>query len=185
MGELGLFNQKLGTPKSRPYPTTPFKDTMTSPVEFEAFDIPGARTYFGNVLPYGLQVKGNGSLPTVADAAASLRALGESGKITELLNLHGAVLFRGIGNPSAKTFSDLVSAAEEGRGGYPHEQIGLAGKRSPLAKFIYTANESPPERRFYQHNEVFSAWIIGKGETDQDCSTRGIHDFRRTSISTA
>lgn len=135
---------------------------MTSPVDFEAFDIPGARANFGNVFPYGLQVRRNGSCPTIADAAASLRILGESGKITELLNRHGAVLFRGIGHPSAETFSDLVSAAEEGGGGYPHEQIGLAGKRSPLAKFIYTANEDPPECRFYQHNEILSDRSVQK-----------------------
>ncbi|KAG4029245.1 hypothetical protein MFRU_016g00030 [Monilinia fructicola] len=128
---------------------------MTS-VEFSPFEIPGARTYYGNVLPYGLQVKdtkGESSPPSVAQSAAALRALAESGNLTELLNRHGAVLFRGFGNPSAQTFSDLVCAAEEGRGDYPFEQIGLAGKRTPVAKAIWTANEGPKDRRFYQHNE--------------------------------
>jgi hypothetical protein len=131
---------------------------MTSLVEFEALDVPGARTYHGNVFPYGLQVKNNKggvNAPPITESIAALRALGESGRVTELLNRHGAVLFRGLGHPSVETFSDLVCAAEESRGGYPHEQIGLAGKRTPLAKAIFTANEGPQDRRFYQHNEVY------------------------------
>ena len=130
---------------------------MATSVQFESFDVPGARTYFGNALPYGLQVRkteGKSNPPPVVESAAALRSLAESGKIQELLERHGAILLRGIGHPSAQTFSDLVCAAEEGRGSYPHEQIGLAGKRTPTAKNVWTANEGPPDRRFYQHNEV-------------------------------
>ncbi|KAK7433026.1 hypothetical protein QQZ08_000499 [Neonectria magnoliae] len=126
---------------------------MTAPVEFKPFDVPGARTYFGNVLPYGLQVNGESGPPPVAQSASALRVLAESGKIQELLERHGAVLLRGMGHASAQTFSDLVCAVEEARGSYPHEQIGLAGVRTPVAKAIWTANEGPADRRFYQHNE--------------------------------
>ncbi|KAJ0383159.1 hypothetical protein COL922a_011051 [Colletotrichum nupharicola] len=111
-------------------------------IEFETFEVPGARTYFGNTLPYGLQVKQAGAAtPAVEDAAAALRKLGESGKLQELLERHGAVLVRGAGHPSADTFAKLVGAAEEGRGSRPHVQIGLAGKRTPLAENVWTANE--------------------------------------------
>lgn len=126
-------------------------------VELQTFEVPGARTYFGHALPYGLQVKSNdtsSSAPPVAESAAALRALGESGRLQDLLEKHGAVLIRGAGNPSAETFSKLVGAAERGRGSYPHVQIGLAGKRSPLADNVWTANEGSPTTRFYQHNEV-------------------------------
>ncbi|KAF6836443.1 hypothetical protein CPLU01_03727 [Colletotrichum plurivorum] len=125
-------------------------------VELNPFDVPGGRKYFGNALPYGLQVKqteSTGGAPTVAESAAALRALGESGKLQELLDRHGAVLIRGAGNPSAETFAELVGAAEKGRGSYPHVQIGLAGKRTPLAENVWTANEGSPLTRFYQHNE--------------------------------
>ncbi|KAJ3948560.1 uncharacterized protein N0V96_002817 [Colletotrichum fioriniae] len=126
-------------------------------VELQTFEVPGARTYFGHALPYGLQVKSNdtsSSAPPVAESAAALRALGESGRLQDLLEKHGAVLIRGAGNPSAETFSKLVGAAERGRGSYPHVQIGLAGKRSPLADNVWTANEGSPTTRFYQHNEA-------------------------------
>ncbi|OLN88188.1 Clavaminate synthase-like protein 1 [Colletotrichum chlorophyti] len=127
-----------------------------APVEFEAFDVPGARTYFGNALPYGLQVKqtnGAADAPSVSDTAAALRTLGASGKLQELLERHGAVLIRGAGHPSAETFSKLVGAVEEGRGSRPHVQIGLAGKRTAVADNVWTANEGSPLTRFYQHNE--------------------------------
>lgn len=127
-------------------------------VEFEPFEVPGARNYFGKALPYGLQVKGsdpaNQVPPNVDEAAASLRKLAESGSITELLDEHGAVLIHGVGSPSAETFATLINAIEEGRGSHPYEQIGLAGKRTVLAKNVWTANEGSPTTRFYQHNEV-------------------------------
>jgi hypothetical protein len=126
-------------------------------VEFEPYQVPGARTHHGNVLPYGLQVKGSGipsqAVLSVEDAAASLRSLAESGKIDELLNEHGAVLIHGIGNASAETYSKLINAIEEGRGSHPFEQVGVAGKRTILAKNVFTANEGLPTTRFYQHNE--------------------------------
>ncbi|KAK1535748.1 hypothetical protein CPAR01_09290 [Colletotrichum paranaense] len=125
-------------------------------VQLEAFEVPGARTYFGHALPYGLQVKSSGPTglaPPIAESAAALRALGDSGKLQDLLDKHGAVLIRGAGNASAETFSNLVGAAEKGRGSYPHVQIGLAGKRTPLADNVWTANEGSPSTRFYQHNE--------------------------------
>jgi hypothetical protein len=127
-------------------------------VEFEAFEVPGARTYYGNALPFGLQVKsqssGNGDAPSVSDSTAALRALAESGKMNELLDRHGAVLVRGIGHPSPETFSEVINAIEEGRGSHPYEQIGLAGKRNIKAKNVWSANEGAPTTRFYQHNEV-------------------------------
>ncbi|KAK1852231.1 taurine catabolism dioxygenase [Colletotrichum chrysophilum] len=126
-------------------------------IEIETFEVPGARTYFGNTLPYGLQVKQTGTAtPAVEDTAAALRKLGESGKLQELLERHGAVLVRGTGHPSADTFAKLVGAAEEGRGSHPHVQIGLAGKRTPLAENVWTANEGSPLTRFYQHNEAYA-----------------------------
>ncbi|EXF78308.1 hypothetical protein CFIO01_00303 [Colletotrichum fioriniae PJ7] len=126
-------------------------------VELQTFEVPGARTYFGHALPYGLQVKSNdtsSSAPPVAESTAALRALGESGRLQDLLEKHGAVLIRGAGHPSAETFSKLVGAAERGRGSHSHVQIGLAGKRTPLADNVWTANEGSPTTRFYQHNEV-------------------------------
>ncbi|KAM5345419.1 hypothetical protein ACJ41O_011281 [Fusarium nematophilum] len=124
-------------------------------IDFDPFNVPGAREYFGNALPYGLKAKGGAgdNPPPVSESALALRDFAESGRLQELLDRHGAVLFRGFGHPAAQTFSDLVCAAEEGRGYHPFEQIGLAGKRTQVAKNIWTANEGSPLTRFYQHNE--------------------------------
>ncbi|KAK0478184.1 hypothetical protein IW261DRAFT_1482313 [Armillaria novae-zelandiae] len=73
--------------------------------------------------------------------------------LTRLLQDHGAVVFRGFGHASAETFSKLVIAAEAARGNRSFEQIGLAGKRLTKAPEVFSANEGPRTRRFYQHNE--------------------------------
>ncbi|KAH8655249.1 hypothetical protein BX600DRAFT_385851 [Xylariales sp. PMI_506] len=124
-------------------------------VEFESFDVPGSRTYNGNVFPYALRVKTLDAAPPppVAKSVATLRALAESGEISKLLDRHGAVLLRGLGHASAETFAELIHAVEEGRGSEPFVQIGLAGKRTAVAKDVWTANEGSPLTRFYQHNE--------------------------------
>lgn len=133
-------------------------------VNVEPFQVPGGRTYNGNALPYGLEARnsnGDGGQPSASDSIAALRALSEAGEVQRLLDRHGAILIRGVGNPSAQTFSDLAHAAEEPRKTYPYVQIGLAGKRTPVAKNVWTANEGSPTTRFYQHNEV--RFPLGEG----------------------
>lgn len=124
-------------------------------IEFQPIEVPGARTYYGNALPYGLHAKSStGEVPPLAESVAAIREFSASGKLQELLDRHGAVLIRGFGRPSAETFSALVAAAEEARGFHPFEQIGLAGKRTAKAEHVWTANEGSSAKRFYQHNEV-------------------------------
>ncbi|PYH97868.1 Clavaminate synthase-like protein [Aspergillus ellipticus CBS 707.79] len=125
-------------------------------ITFEPLDVPGAQTVHGNKFPYGLQVSqadGASGVPAVSDAVIAITALAESGRLSQLLQTHGAVLIRGVGHPSAATFAQLVNAAEKGRGSHPFVQIGLAGKRTILGENIWTANEGPSDHRFYQHNE--------------------------------
>lgn len=126
---------------------------------FQPFDVPGAQTVHGNAFPYGLEIHrpdgaASSGVPTVDDAVTAIASLAESGRLSELLQRHGAVLIHGIGHPSAETFARLVNAAEKARGSHPFEQIGLAGKRTLVAENVWTANEGPSDRRFYQHNEV-------------------------------
>ena len=116
--------------------------------------MPGQRVHDGNVFPLVYSLPEGYPTPDVEASKAYLQSLAGSGELTTLLRRHGAILFRGFGHASAETFSSLVRAAEEGRGSKPFEQIGLAGKRNHLANQVFTANEGPPERRFYQHNEV-------------------------------
>ncbi|RAK82240.1 Clavaminate synthase-like protein [Aspergillus fijiensis CBS 313.89] len=125
---------------------------------FQPFDVPGAQTVHGNAFPYGLEIHrpdgaASSGVPTVDDAVTAIASLAESGRLSELLQRHGAVLIHGIGHPSAETFARLVNAAEKARGSHPFEQIGLAGKRTLVAENVWTANEGPSDRRFYQHNE--------------------------------
>lgn len=126
-------------------------------VKFEPFDVPGAQVVYSNVFPYGLQVKseeGKLNPPALEDSVESIKTLSASGHLSELLKKHGAVLFKGIGHPAAESFAKVINAVEKARGSTPFVQIGLAGKRTIVAENIWTANEGPQDRRFYQHNEV-------------------------------
>ena len=136
-------------------PTQRHSSSATDPQSlFTPITVPGQREWQGKVFPLALALTSPDAQPTVEAGAAYLRQLGESGQLTRWLDEHGAILFRGFGHASPETFSALVAAAEEGRGSKPFEQIGLAGKRNILAEHVFTANEGPQDRRFYQHNEV-------------------------------
>lgn len=116
---------------------------MVAPaLEFAPLPLANVRLFHGKEFPIAFQhTSSDVSKPSVEAGASFLRQLAASGELTRLLNEHGAILFRGFGTPSAETFSALVTAAEEGRGNKPHEQVGLAGKRSEQAKNVHSANE--------------------------------------------
>ncbi|KAI9927503.1 hypothetical protein ASPWEDRAFT_175983 [Aspergillus wentii DTO 134E9] len=120
---------------------------------FEPFSVPGAQIVHGNEFPYGLRVKSTNKDIPIEDSVNAITSLSESGQLSQLLQKHGAVVISGIGHPSADSFAKLINAAEKGRGSYPFVQIGLAGKRNVVGENVWTANEGPPDRRFYQHNE--------------------------------
>lgn len=124
---------------------------------FHTVEVPNAQAVYGNALPLGLQLKRGDkatATPELDDSFNALRSISESGELGKLLQKHGAILLRGLGDPSADTFSKLVNVIEGSRGSQPYIQIGLAGKRTSVAENVWTANEGPENRRFYQHNEV-------------------------------
>jgi hypothetical protein len=126
-------------------------------VQFEHFNVPGAQVVHSNSFPYGLQVRieeGKPNTPSLEASVKAVKALSESGRFSELLQKHGAVVLKGIGHPSADSYAKVINALETARGSRPFIQIGLAGKRNIVAENIWTANEGPQDRRFYQHNEV-------------------------------
>ncbi|OCK75221.1 Clavaminate synthase-like protein [Lepidopterella palustris CBS 459.81] len=123
-------------------------------VAFRPFVLPNARIVHGNVFPLCLSVeKVDGGKISVDETAAALRDISSRGITTELMNKHGALLIRGPRDPSAKAFSKLVHAAEEGRGHEPYDQIGLAGSRTVHDKEVFSASESPQHLWIYHHNE--------------------------------
>ena len=70
------------------------------------------------------------------------------------MNKHGALLIRGVHDVSAKTFSTLIRASEEGRGRKPYEQAGFSGSRTIVDKEVFSASETPLHVRIGEHNEV-------------------------------
>ncbi|KAL4939246.1 hypothetical protein BDV06DRAFT_214465 [Aspergillus oleicola] len=123
-------------------------------INFDSTDIPGSHIVNGNIFPLALLLsKADGSKITVDEAATAIRDLSARGITTDLLNKHGALLFRGPRDPSANAFSRLVHAAEEGRGRVPYEQLGLAGSRTVHDKEVFSASEAPPNLWIYHHNE--------------------------------
>ncbi|OCK73177.1 Clavaminate synthase-like protein [Lepidopterella palustris CBS 459.81] len=123
-------------------------------IVLQPFDVPGSRLVDGAVFPLALELTKTSPGPLTPDEAAlALRDISERGITTELLNKHGAILIRGVGNPSAKTFSKLVKASEEGRGRKPYEQLGFSGSRTEVDDEVFSASEAPQHVRIGQHNE--------------------------------
>jgi hypothetical protein len=123
-------------------------------VLFRQFNIPNQRVVHGNIFPLALNIsKVNGEKLTLDEGAAALRDLSQRGITTELMNKHGALVIRGVRDPSAHAFSTLVHAAEEGRGRKPYDQLGLAGSRVVHDKEVFSASEAPANLWIYQHNE--------------------------------
>jgi hypothetical protein len=123
-------------------------------VVFQPFDLPGQRIVHGNKFPLALRIsKSNGEELSLDDGAKAIRDLSERGITTQLMNTHGALIIRGVGDPSPHAFSVLVHAAEEGRGRKPYDQIGLAGSRNVHDKEVFSASESPQHLWIYHHNE--------------------------------
>jgi alpha-ketoglutarate-dependent taurine dioxygenase len=123
-------------------------------VLFTPIDLPGQRVVHGNVFPLTLQVSkisGNEEI-SVEEASKAVRDIAERGIITDLTNRHGAVIFRQP-HSSARAFSQLVHAAEEGRGHKPYDQVGLAGNRTVHDKEVFSASEAPQNVWIYHHNE--------------------------------
>lgn len=123
-------------------------------VVFEPAAVPGQRTVHGNAFPLLLKVRKVGDEQiTLDETAAALGDLSERGITTELLNKHGAVIIRGQPDPSPRAMSVLVHAAEERRGHFPYDQLGLAGSRNVHDKEVFSASEAPPNLWIHQHNE--------------------------------
>ncbi|KAK0444946.1 uncharacterized protein EV420DRAFT_1648671 [Desarmillaria tabescens] len=120
---------------------------------FVLLELLNARDFHGKAFPIAFHRPEGSPQLSVEEGVEYIRKFSSSGELTRLLQDHGAVVFRGFGHPSAETFSKLVIAAEEARGNKPFEQIGLAGKRLTKAPEVFSANEGPRTRRFYQHNE--------------------------------
>lgn len=120
---------------------------------FRPIQLPNQRIVHGNVFPFALHYgKESGEL-TLEEAEKAISDISERGIITKLMNKHGALILRGSPEASAHAFSVLVHAAEEGRGHFPYDQIGLAGSRTYHDKEVFSASEAPPNLWIHQHNE--------------------------------
>ncbi|GAB4850298.1 hypothetical protein Ancab_029598 [Ancistrocladus abbreviatus] len=71
-------------------------------------------------------------------------------RLQSLLHDAGAILFRGFPVNSASDFNDVVEAF--GFEEYPY--VGGAALRNKVVGRIFTANESPPDRKIPFHNEM-------------------------------
>lgn len=125
------------------------------PVTFEAFKLPdtnqrrlGAPHLHDTVIPLALKASNeSGSLAQAIDGIKLLQSRKQS--LSQLLALHGCLLFRGVSINNANDFSQFAHAF-----GYkPHEIIGIVVDRPLLAPNVAPANEAPKEVLIYNHNE--------------------------------
>ncbi|GMM35414.1 hypothetical protein DASC09_027390 [Saccharomycopsis crataegensis] len=121
-------------------------------VSLDSVEVNNSRIVNGYVFPLVLQVSAS-DITNKKVITSLISEISSNGTFTDLLANHGAVLLRGFNDNSGETFSKYITAIESSRGRTPFEQIGLAGKRHKWAENVFTANEGPPNTRFYQHNE--------------------------------
>ncbi|VUC34357.1 unnamed protein product [Clonostachys rosea] len=124
-------------------------DLVSDPY-IELFEIPEARKIRGESFPLGIKVKDGAPFKGLTDAVAHREALADKGTFNTLLRLHGAILFRGL---PIKTAEDLSSFTKAFKYPQPHQEVGLSGKRTTVGDNVKTANEEPPNIKFYYHNE--------------------------------
>ena len=62
----------------------------------------------------------------------------------------GVILFRGFPVKEASDFAKFTQAFQLPQ---PHREVGLAGRRTKVNDLVKTANEEPPDVKFYYHSE--------------------------------
>ncbi|KAK7754734.1 hypothetical protein SLS62_003292 [Diatrype stigma] len=117
---------------------------------FEIFEIPNGRKVHGNSFPLGIRVKEGSSFEDIDSAVRSIETLTDRGTFNSLLSRHGAILFRGF---PIKKADDLAKFTKAFKFPQPHQEVGLSGKRTAVGDNVKTANEEPPNVKFYYHNE--------------------------------
>lgn len=153
----------------------------TDTFSLEHFQIPEARSVHGESFPLGLKPSQPSNDLTIEEVGKQIKDLSEKGVFRELLNkrkvpiIHtsvwvhelcsvsparsadtftdGAILFRGLPIKNAEDFSKFVNSAQSEYFPHPHKEVGLSGKRTTVTNNVKTANEEPPNVKFYFHNE--------------------------------
>ncbi|KAF1847346.1 taud/tfda taurine catabolism dioxygenase [Cucurbitaria berberidis CBS 394.84] len=121
----------------------------SSQLSVTAFDIPNSRIVHGEKFPLGLELKSKDTVD-IDTAIQKIEELSQAGAFKDLLTNHGTILFRGFPLTNATDFQKFVRAFKFKN---PHREVGLAGKRTTVTTDIKTANEEPPDVKFYYHSE--------------------------------
>ncbi|CDK25209.1 unnamed protein product [Kuraishia capsulata CBS 1993] len=122
-------------------------------IHFSKEEIRNPKFVNGKEFPYFLrldQSEGKLSLDTIV---GFLSNASKTGLIDQLLTDHGVLVLRGLGDSSPEAFSKIINAIERSRGRVPYEEVGRASIRVEKGLNVFTANESPPDRKLYQHSE--------------------------------
>ena len=90
---------------------------------------------------------------SVEETEEFLKSEAKKGVFNELLKKNGAVVIRGLGAKDPETFTKYIKAIGYESGDIPFVQNGSTAQRTEITDILSTANEGPPDRIIYQHNE--------------------------------
>lgn len=120
-------------------------------VDLAKIYLPDKHIFNGNEFPVAYQL--NGDTNNVDATEKFLANKAKTGFFKEQLSAHGVVVIR---NPS-KTNPEILSRYIKAIGFYSGDkfsiQNGSTATRREITDILSTANEGPPERTIYQHNE--------------------------------
>ncbi|CUM66166.1 uncharacterized protein PRCAT00003824001 [Priceomyces carsonii] len=148
--------------------------------EFEKIEIKDRHVFHGNEFPVAFKLK-DPSLSTEG-VLLLLEKKASEGFFNELLDKHGAVLLRNLGGSDPSTLSKYINAIGTYSGHRNFVQNGSTAKRTEINEILSTANEGPPDRIIYQHNEFsrfvkYPRWLFFVCEkfTGEDGETPIVH----------
>ncbi|PSS09769.1 Clavaminate synthase-like protein [Actinidia chinensis var. chinensis] len=118
---------------------------------FTEIPVPQQRTFHGDLFPTTLSPKPNTAKLVHWDVSSLAEAIkAHKPWLDSLLHKSGAILFRGFPVTTASDFNDVVEAF--GFEELPY--VGGAAPRTNVVGRVFTANESPPDRKIPFHHEM-------------------------------
>ena len=124
---------------------------MPSVSFFTEITVPQQRTFHGDLFPTTLSPKPNTAKLVHCDVSGLAEAIKDHKSwLDSLLHKSGAILFRGFPVTNASDFNEVVEAF--GFEEFPY--VGGIAPRTNVVGRVFTANESPPDRKIPFHHEM-------------------------------
>lgn len=120
-------------------------------MEFVKLELPEKHIFKGKEFPVALQLNRNEA--SHSEVLKYLSEKAKDGYFNKLLEDHGAIVLRNLGNSDIDSLTDYIKVIGWDSGDEFFDQNGTVAQRTEINQYLSTANEGPSSRMLYQHNE--------------------------------